>query len=92
MDEGVLAAVRRFPERQRAIEALAARDEDFRSLCADLADAKTALGRWEVSPDAVRDERCSEYRAIVDDLGKEIEAVLDAVAGPARPHPEHRDG
>ena len=45
MDEGVRAAVRRFPADQRAIEALAARDEEFRSLCADLTDAENALGR-----------------------------------------------
>jgi hypothetical protein len=39
MDQDVLVAIQRFPARQQAIEALAARDEDFRSLCADFAEA-----------------------------------------------------
>src|SRR4051794_25353425 len=47
MDEEVRAAVRRFPARQAAIEALAARDEGFRSLCADFAEAEATLRHWE---------------------------------------------
>lgn len=78
MDEGVLAAVRRFPERRRAIEALAASDEDFRSLCADLADAEAALAGWQASTAAVREARCAEYRGLVEDLAREIEAALEA--------------
>jgi hypothetical protein len=45
MDGGVLAAVRRFPAQQRAIETLAASDESSQSLCDDLAAAETALPR-----------------------------------------------
>jgi hypothetical protein len=78
MDEGVLAAVRRFPERQQAIEALAGRNEDFRSLCVDLADAETALAGWQASTAAVREARCAEYRSLVEDLAREAEVVLKA--------------
>ncbi len=76
MDEGVLAAVRRFPERQRAIETLAAGDESFRSLCGDLADAEAALVGWQASTAAVREARCAEYQGLVEDLAREVEAAL----------------
>ncbi len=78
MDEGVLAAVRRFPEWQRAIETLAGRDENFRSLCVDLADAEAALVGWQASTAAVREARCAEYRDLVEDLAREVEAALEA--------------
>jgi hypothetical protein len=78
MDEGVLAAVRRFPERQRAIEVLAASDESFQSACADLAQAEAALAGWQASTAAVREARCAEYRDLVEDLAREIEAGLEA--------------
>lgn len=78
MDGAVLAAVGRFPERQRAIETLAAGDESFRSLCTDLAEAEAALAGWDASTAAVRDARCAEYQGIVEDLAREIEAALGA--------------
>jgi hypothetical protein len=78
MNEGVLAAVRHFPERQRAIETLAASDESFESLCADLADAEAALAGWQASTAAVREARCAEYRDLVEDLAREVEMALKA--------------
>ena len=78
MDEGVLAAIRRFPERQRAIEALAASDESFQSICVDLADAEAALAGWQASTATVREARCAEYRDLVEDLAREVEAALEA--------------
>ena len=78
MDEGVLAAVRHFPERQREIETLAASNESFRSICDDLADAETALAGWQASTAAVREARCAEYRSLVEDLAREAEVVLKA--------------
>ena len=77
MDKGVAAAQRSFPERGRAIERLFARDEDFRDLCTDLADAQAALQRWEISTEPIRDERCAEYAEIVQYLSGEIETALD---------------
>lgn len=78
MDEGLVAAARWFAERQRALEPLAAADESFRLLCADLAAAEAALQRWRVSASAVRDQRCSEYEELVDSLVGEIASYLDA--------------
>lgn len=79
MDEEVRAAVRRFPAHGVVIEALAARDEGFRSLCADFADAEAALRHWEVAPSPARDRLCSEYRQLVEELAEEIETALGAV-------------
>jgi hypothetical protein len=76
MDENVLAAVRRFPEWKRTIIALVAWDDDFRQLCADLADAEAALNMWERSSSPVRERRCAEYRILINDLVIEIGGVL----------------
>jgi len=81
MDEDVLAAVRRFPERRWAIKAMAAWDDDFRQLCADLADAEAALRDWEGSSSPDRERRCAEYRDLVEGLAAEIETALEARAG-----------
>jgi hypothetical protein len=80
MDRTVLAAIARFPDRGHAVEELAGRDEDFRLLCADLADAETALVGWEQSASPVREARCAEYRDLVRDLAAEVEAALDRYA------------
>jgi len=77
MDRAVMAAIARFPDRGHAIEKLARTDEDFRGLCADLADAKAALVRWEHSSAPVKEARCAEYRDLVRDLAAELEATLD---------------
>ena len=77
MDQSLLAAIARFPDRGRAIEELAGHDEEFRSLCADYADAKAALAGWERCASPVRDERCTEYRGLLRDLALEIESALD---------------
>lgn len=84
MDEALLAAAQRFPGRQRTLEALAARDESFRSLCADFAEARAALQRWQASAAAVRERRCAEYEELIESLAGEIALGLDAVeAGPS---------
>jgi hypothetical protein len=78
MDEGLLAAVQRFPDRRYALEALAARDESFRSLCADFGEAQAALQRWRASASAVRERRCAEYEELVESLAAEIASSLEA--------------
>jgi hypothetical protein len=80
MDHGVLIAIQRFPARQQAIEALAARDEDFRSLCADFAEAQAALCRWGEPSSAVRENLRSEYQTLVEELAGEIAGALDTAA------------
>lgn len=86
MDVGLMAAKRRFPFRSQAIEERAARDEGFRDLCTDFADAQVAQRRWEQSTDPEHDERSAEYLALVDDLAREIEGALDT----ARVIPFHK--
>ena len=78
MDEDLAAAARRFPDRLPALEMLAAADEAFRLLCADLAEAEAALQRWRASASAARDRRCSEYEDLVESLAGEIAIYLDA--------------
>jgi crotonobetainyl-CoA:carnitine CoA-transferase CaiB-like acyl-CoA transferase len=78
MDEGSVAAARRFPDRRRAVEALAAADESFRGLCADFAEAQAALQRWRASASAAREKRCAEYEELVESLADEIATHLDA--------------
>jgi hypothetical protein len=80
MDQGITAAIRRFPARRQAIEERAARDEEFLSLCADLAEAEAALHQWEIRADPRRNQRCAEYRILADDLANEIEEALDTAA------------
>ena len=77
MDQSVLVAIARFPDRGHAIEELARTDEDFRSLCTDLADAEAAAIRWEHSPAPVGGARCAEYRELARDLAAELAATLD---------------
>jgi len=69
-----------FPARASSIDALAARDEDFRELCNDLATAETLRLDWENSLDPRRDERYAECVELVESLRIEIEAVLDRAA------------
>src|SRR4051812_13754579 len=77
MDAILGPVIARFPDRSRAIEELALRDEVFRSLCADFADAGEALRHWAQSDFSKRDERCCEYRELIADLAGEIRARLD---------------
>jgi hypothetical protein len=81
MSEGVLAAAQRFPGRESEVEELAARDEEFRSLCLDFADAEAALRQWEASISPAQQERCAEYRVLIEDLAGEIETALTILAG-----------
>ena len=78
MDDGVAAAVRRFPTRQQAIEELARRDESFRSLCVDYAEIEAALRIWAEASPPLRERRRAEYQELYDDLTIEIEGALDA--------------
>jgi hypothetical protein len=77
MDQSVLVAIARFPDRGHAIAELAGRDEEFRSLCADLADAEAAAVRWEHSSSPVGEARSAEYRELARDLAAELAATLD---------------
>lgn len=77
MDRDLLVAVAHFPDRGHAIQELARTNEEFRSLCADLAEAEAARVRWEQSSSPVKDARSAEYRGLVSDLAAELAATLD---------------
>jgi crotonobetainyl-CoA:carnitine CoA-transferase CaiB-like acyl-CoA transferase len=91
MPDGLQSAIQRFPEKRAAIEAMCARDDEFRTLCDDLAEAEAALSRWEGSTAPYRDQRCAEYRELVASLAAELESALQAAAvvpfRPSRRHP-----
>ena len=72
MDPGVLAAIRLLPKHRKAIEELVLSSENFRSLCADLADAELALQRWATSGAPGTAARCAEYRHLIDGLEGEL--------------------
>jgi hypothetical protein len=76
MEPGVLAAMRLLPRHKRAIEELALRDESFRTLCGDLAEAEQALRRWQSSRAVGHAERCLEYRHLVDGLEAELRQAI----------------
>ena len=78
MGDGLLAAIRRFPERRTAIETMIVRDEEFRLLCEDLAEAEAALAEWRKSEAQCRDQRLAEYDALVVGLAAEMKEALDA--------------
>ena len=80
MNQNLAVAKRHFPARGRMIEELAGRDDEFHSLCVDLADAEAELARWERSDHPLREQRSAEYGALVSDLAAEIGAALDASA------------
>jgi hypothetical protein len=77
MDQGILVAIARFPDRGHAIEELARTNEDFRLLCTDLADAEAAAVRWEHSSLPVSEARSAEYRELARDLAAELAMTLD---------------
>jgi hypothetical protein len=74
--KSVSAAVRRFPQHELAAHQLADRDESFRDMCEELAEAELALARVDEAPAALRAARKAEWQEIVGRLAKEIEAVL----------------
>ena len=79
MDRRIGAAKRRFPEYAPAIDLLVSRDEEFRSLCMDLADAEAAAAEWGLSASPKSRERQNEYLILASDLADEIGRELDKV-------------
>ena len=77
MDRSILVAIARFPDRGHAIEELARTDDEFWSLCADLAEAEAAAVRWQHSSSPVGAARSAEYRDLARDLAAELAAELD---------------
>ncbi len=73
---GLTAVLERFPALRKQIENLFELDEEFRALCEDLADVKTALNECQHLPSDIREARRLEYEELVDSLSVEIEQAL----------------
>jgi hypothetical protein len=78
MGDGLLAAIRRFPEYRTEIEQMGARDEDFRLLCEDFAEAESALSLWEKSTSPHRSQRMVEYNGLLTSLAEELRNALNS--------------
>ncbi|APO75279.1 hypothetical protein AM571_CH02470 [Rhizobium etli 8C-3] len=65
-----------FPDQKRLVQQLAYENEEFHSMCEDLAAAAEALLNVERLPDSLREARRQEYAALVDALLKEMEEAL----------------
>ena len=76
MDTGVLAAIRRLPKHKTVIEELVRGSESFRNICGDLAEAETALRRWEASEMPGAAARCDEYRHLIEGLEAELRQAI----------------
>ena len=76
---GSQAARRRFPDKALLIEDLMGRDEDFRDLCDELADAEMALLAIDAVPADVRAARAAEWQGWIARLTDEIDQALRAV-------------
>jgi hypothetical protein len=77
-DDGLGAALRRFPGQRRQIEDLLRQSESFVGLCADLAAAESALAAVGQLPEAVRAARRAEFQDLVESLGAELGTALRA--------------
>jgi hypothetical protein len=78
------AAVRRFPRFELAIHQLIDRDEGFRDLCEELADAEFALASVDKAPPALREARRAEWQELVDRLVGEVEVAMRKMDAAAR--------
>jgi hypothetical protein len=80
-EEGLGAALRRFPARSLQIKELSIRDESFRGMCEDFAAAENALAHADQLPLHVREERRAEFKSLVESLAAEIDQALGAAKG-----------
>ena len=77
--DGVLAAIRRFPNRRSAIEALALQNENFRDMCEELALAELSLATVDQLDARIRNERRLEWLSCIRRLLKEMEDELQGI-------------
>lgn len=73
---GEIAVLRRFPAHRRTIEELIARDDDFRDMCEELAEAEMALQAATALPPALCMARQAEWTVAIGRLEAEIARAL----------------
>lgn len=78
-DEGLACALRRFPTHAAQITTLIERNENFRTMCDDLACVEQALLSVDGLPSEIRSERRREFTELVDGLAIEIERTLSQI-------------
>lgn len=84
------AVAQRFPDHALAIEQLAARDETFRDICEELADATRALESVRHGPVEMRKAREDEWQALIERLAAQVAKALQnekVIPIGRRPHP-----
>lgn len=74
--EAYSAALRRFPQFEFKICWLMARNEAFRDMCDELAEAELALSMIDRVAPALRQARRAEWQELVDRLVAEVGAAL----------------
>ena len=69
----------RFPNKSETIRHLMAENHEFRALCEDYGDYMNARQFWGQSTASEAETRANEYRALVEELEKEIDEALRAL-------------
>ena len=68
------------PQYELAIHRLVGRNESFRDICAELAEAELALSPVDSVPQASRESRRAEWLDLVQQLSREVEAMLSGTS------------
>ena len=71
--------LQRFPKNSESIRLLIAENPEFHALCKDYDDCVHACQFWGQSTASEAETRVKEYRTLVEELEKEIDAVLRAL-------------
>ena len=80
MQYDIETLVRRYPDHARSIRRLQAKDENFRAICEDHADALRALQYWQAAEHSC-EQKTQEYCQLVEELEEEALAALTAYEG-----------
>jgi hypothetical protein len=76
MDSGITRVIQCFPEHAAWIRERFDRDQSFREMCGDYADALEALQRWQASDSPQKATRVEEYQELARALEIEIATAL----------------
>ena len=77
MSEALHIVLAEFPDADKMIRHLYAKDEDFKQLCRDYKDASKAIAIWQQSITTEAPKRTSEYQLLVEELQKDIRHYLE---------------
>jgi hypothetical protein len=69
-----------FPGRSAAIDRLASCNEDFRDICADVADLSNAISAIDTLDPQIRQDRLLEFQDCLGSLMGELERTLAKIA------------